>query len=300
MSADAAMEALPHWLVEALQAASAARRYHVEVDGLRLQVRDWGEAGDRRPPLLLIHGYRGHSHWWDPVAPLFTDRWRVMAFDFTGHGDSDRRPAYDSDVFLRDLIGVVERLSPGRPVTAVGHSFGGARLLRAAARRPELFERLVVMDSWVLFEDEALPESPPSVRGAKLYPDLAQGMGRFRLLPSQPTVLPALMDHVARQSLRAIDGGWSWKWDVRLPPFAEDFDGLATLAALPMPVAIVHAADSATVTAAHAQRVVDLLPRGIGPITVPGAHHHLMLDQPGATASVLRALLAPHRGTQHD
>src|SRR5437764_7279399 len=61
----------------------------VTVNGLRLHVLDSG--GDR-PPLILLHGIARHAHTFDHVAPEFAKRYRVLAVDMRGHGDSAWSP----------------------------------------------------------------------------------------------------------------------------------------------------------------------------------------------------------------
>jgi len=55
-------------------------------DNLLLHGLDYGGRG--RPPLLFLHGGSAHAHWWDFVAPAFTEHFHVMALDQRGHGDS--------------------------------------------------------------------------------------------------------------------------------------------------------------------------------------------------------------------
>ena len=62
------------------------------------------------------------------------------------------RNRHDWRGMIDTLIGSVERQAhggagSGSPVVGVGHSFGGAILCCAAARRPDLFERLVIVDA---------------------------------------------------------------------------------------------------------------------------------------------------------
>lgn len=58
----------------------------VEVNGLRLHLMEWGAAG--RPLVLLLHSLAAHNHWWDWAAPLWAERYHVLAPDFRGHGQS--------------------------------------------------------------------------------------------------------------------------------------------------------------------------------------------------------------------
>ena len=48
---------------------------------------EWGDPSNARV-MLLLHGFRGHAHWWDFVAPWFAAEYRVIAIDFGGMGDS--------------------------------------------------------------------------------------------------------------------------------------------------------------------------------------------------------------------
>ena len=63
-----------------------------------------------------------------------------------------------------------------------------------------------------------------------------------------------------------------------------------------MPVDYVHAGASQVVNAERARRIVAALPHCRGLVTMPGAGHHMMLDQPLALIEVLHTLLAA-RGT---
>src|SRR5437773_11474414 len=111
--------------------------------GRPLHRRDGGAA--RRPPLLLLHGFTGHAHAWDTLAIALQPHFHVMALDARGHGDSDPADVYDSAGSFRDLSSVVEQLGL-RALTLVGLSMGGRSAMYFAAKRPELVDRLVVLD----------------------------------------------------------------------------------------------------------------------------------------------------------
>ena len=111
-------------------------------DGLELAL--WHLGGDG-PPLLLAHATGFAGGIWQPVAAHLTDRASCWAVDFRGHGHSPAKP--DDMVWTRvaeDAIAAATYIveATGRPVAAAGHSMGGAAVLAAAARRPELFTAL--------------------------------------------------------------------------------------------------------------------------------------------------------------
>ncbi|MFZ2343711.1 MAG: alpha/beta fold hydrolase, partial [Candidatus Microthrix parvicella] len=111
-------------------------------DGLELALWHLGGEG---PPLLLAHATGFAGGIWQPVAAHLTDRASCWAVDFRGHGHSPAKP--DDMVWTRvteDAIAAAEYIveATGTPVGAAGHSMGGAAVLAAAARRPELFTAL--------------------------------------------------------------------------------------------------------------------------------------------------------------
>ncbi|MBA1204263.1 alpha/beta hydrolase [Pseudomonas capeferrum] len=282
----------PDWLDWAL--AQPGRSHWIEANGSRLHFLSWGFDASDKPTLLFVHGFRGHAHWWDFIAPWFTEHYRVVAMDLSGMGDSAHRSEYAGTTLALDIAAIAAHISPA-PVIAVGHSYGGSRLLRACGERPDLFQRLVIVDSYVLFDDEQLPAEPFKVRGGHVYPDLASGAARFRLIPAQPHAIPALVAHVAGHSLRHTELGWRWKFDPDLPAGgARETDGRQMLARVKCPVDYLYGERSVVVSRARAERVVNALPNARGPIAIAAGHHHLMFDQPLTLISTLRALLATH------
>lgn len=110
-----------------------------------LHVREWGDPA--APPIVLLHGLRGYSGTWRGLAAALADRWRLIAFDARGRGQSDWDPArgYYTDAYLADLEAVVDGLGLDR-FTLVGHSMGGTTSYCYAARHPERVKALVVED----------------------------------------------------------------------------------------------------------------------------------------------------------
>ena len=130
-------------------ALATPRRLQLAERGVEMALLDWGGAG----PLALLHHANGFCKGvLGLLVPELRRHFRVFAMDARGHGDSSQPEgpdAYRWEEFALDVAAVAERLAEehGAPLAlGLGHSFGGTSMLGAASRRPDLFERLVLVD----------------------------------------------------------------------------------------------------------------------------------------------------------
>ena len=126
------------------------RRIALEESGVEIALLDWGGSG---PPALLHHANGFCAALWDPVAQRLRSRFRVLAIDARGHGDSSRPEGAEAFGWGRmagDLIAVGQRLlaelGAERFALGLGHSLGGTLTL-AAAGQHDLYERIVLIDA---------------------------------------------------------------------------------------------------------------------------------------------------------
>ena len=103
------------------------------------------EAVGEGEPVVLVHGLSGSRRWWAPLVPALAERYRVHLVDLPGFGGGPvARPRLrlgEAAAALADWLEQAELAG----AHLVGHSMGGVVCLRAAAHRPELVERLVLI-----------------------------------------------------------------------------------------------------------------------------------------------------------
>jgi pimeloyl-ACP methyl ester carboxylesterase len=276
----------PSWFTAAMNAP--AKQADVDVDGTPIAYRAWGDRGD--VGIVLIHGGAAHARWWDHIGPLLDGGRRVVALDLSGHGDSGRRDAYSLDQWSMEVLAVAAAAGIVTPPTVIGHSMGGFVALRAASLYGSSLAGVVAIDSPVR-------DIPPEERAARerrafgplrVYPSLEAAIARFRPIPDQPA-LPYISAHVARTSIRTVEGGWSWKFDPRI--FARHELSQSRLTRLDCRVALFRA-EYGILSAQLSEIMYDRLGRLAPVIEIPAAGHHVMLDQPIALVTGIRTLLS--------
>ncbi|MFE1795892.1 alpha/beta fold hydrolase [Streptomyces sp. NPDC059517] len=280
----------PAWFRGAL--AAAPRHGATVVDGARITYRAWGPTG--RPGVVLVHGAGAHAGWWDHLGPLLADTHRVVALDLSGHGDSDRRPAYSLDRWAAEVACVAGESGIVGPAVLVGHSLGGFVTLRTAELSAPAVAGVVAVDPPVrrVRPEDLVRRARRAAAVLRRYADHGEAAARWRPSPAQ-AVLPYVAAHVAHTSVRRFDDGWSWKFDPRTHRRPEvELDTWSTAS---RPVVLVRAEHGLL-----SAEMADLLRRRLGPLAVTtdiaGAGHHIMLDRPLALVeTVRRARDAWHR-----
>ena len=281
--------AAPAWFVRAIE--TPCRDHRILVAGTNIHYLDWGERG--RPGLVFVHGGAAHAHWWSFIAPMFTADWHAVAIDLSGHGDSGRRLHYDHELWAREVLAVADAAGfPGPPVV-VGHSLGGGIALELASAHGDRLAGAVIVDTPVRRPD---PESREGARGRAFrspgtYPDKAAALRHFRLVPSQPCENAYIIDHVGGLSVHETESGWTWKFDPQLfeqalISFRDQFTSVRCR------IALFRGEYSTIVPDDTATYMYELTGRNVPFVSIPEAHHHLILDQPLAFVAALRTLLA--------
>jgi pimeloyl-ACP methyl ester carboxylesterase len=127
-------------------------------DGARLFYEDGGHGEET---MLFVHGWCCDHTYFAPQFAHFSDRYRVVAVDLRGHGQSDApEQQYTIHGFADDIAWMCGRLGVSRPIV-VGHSMGGLTTCILAAEYPELVRAAVFVDAPLLLPPDALAVRRP-------------------------------------------------------------------------------------------------------------------------------------------
>ncbi len=290
----------PKWFVDAL-AVEPERSSH-QGAGVTIETLAWGERG--KPGLLLLHGGSAHADWWSHLAPFFAASHRVVASSWSGMGGSDWRPAYTMDDLMGEMLSTLAATGldegPVKPVV-VSHSFGSFPGMAFAATHGDRIGGLMTIDSPFMSKEMRAKRDfgrPPSrePRDTLVYDSFEQALARFRLMPAQTAENLYVVDNIARHSLREVkkaDGssGWTWRFDPFMWSRMKRREPAEDLAAATCRLAVTWGSHSVLFPDEVKTYVRRQAPKGTIFLEIPEAQHHVLIDQPLALVTAMRAVL---------
>lgn len=240
------------------------RKYFV-TGGQKLSYLDFGGPG---LPLLALHGHYNEASAFAPLAGALAPRWRVIALDQRGHGDSDRAATYGRDDYIADVLAFHRHLGVG-PVPLLGHSLGGVNAYQFAARHPDAVSRLVVEDV-----------------GAVVHTDGAFALGLPAVASSREALVAALGASAPylECSFRQRDGRWGFSFDIEDTVTSEKAvsgDHWDDWTSVSCPTLLVRGTRSDLLTADHARTMVSRSDGRVRMVELTAGHvvHHDAAEQ---------------------
>ncbi|HUR50708.1 MAG TPA: alpha/beta hydrolase [Mycobacteriales bacterium] len=255
----------------------------VRVDGLRVGYRERGDG----PPLLLLHGGMSESLEWHRQLDVLSDRWRVVAWDAPGCGESDDPPrGWRLEDYARCVVGVCRELGLERPHVA-GLSFGGGLALAVHREAPALTRSLVLLSAYAGWAGSLPPEEVAgrlaACLEASVEPVLPSREDGLAFTGPHPTedVLDELFAIAQRARTQAVaDMGTA---------FAEA-DLRPALPTVVAPTLVVVGLEDRRCPPAVGEAIAAAIPQA-QLLAVPGAGHVLHQEAPDAVNAAIRAFL---------
>jgi pimeloyl-ACP methyl ester carboxylesterase len=259
----------------------------LSVAGCELAYATWGLPD--RQPVVLVHGAGAQLGWWDAVVGELSDRHRIIAFDLSGNGDSGWRPEYTGELWATEVAAVAEHLGGGEAVL-VGHSLGGRVSIIAAARHPELFARMVLVDVPLRHPDR--PRQRSRTPAGAQHESLDAALQSFHLLPNEPVLNRELLMRVAANSFTSARGHWILKADPQIYGRIADAQLLECLREIEMPITLLYGERSAVLDDEGRSLLIDNHRGATALIAVQDGFHHLTFDHAERVAEVIVEAMA--------
>jgi len=263
----------------------------VVVGSMRLHYLDWGGSGT---PILFLHGGGLTAHTWDCMAVMLRDRFRCIALDQRGHGDSEWSPVIDYRIasYVGDIEGVVETVGLDRPIL-VGQSMGGLNSIAYATRHSNAMRAMVIVD----VATEINPGAADRIRDFASTPELESPDAFLeRAVKFNPIRDPAVLQRSLYYNLRETTAGrWTFKHDQRrraedaMHSFETDRMRLTReLVNIKCPTLIVRGALSDVLTDEIAERFARSLPNGRW-VKIERSGHNVQGDNPQALLEAMHS-----------
>jgi esterase len=260
-----------------------------EKQDISIQVIEWSRRG---MPCILLHGFGDNSSVWSQLAPLIMSRFRVVAIDLRGHGNSDWDPQtrYDTQTLTADLAAVTGSFGFERMIL-IGHSWGASIATRFSAENPDVVAGLVIVDFGPELAEAGVQEI---LKGfAETPPGFATSDEYVRWLAARrPFANLKALEQYARYGLRqTAEGHYQIKNDAALGTKSEIAqltpengryhiaDLWAALESIKCRTLIMRGAASGVFPRDVAARMVERMP-GAQLQSIGAAGHAVMMDNP--------------------
>ena len=255
------------------------RSSNVVVRHQRFHYLEWG-APDAQP-ILLLHGGHQSAHSWDLVSLHLAQKYRIIALDQRGHGDSEwaRNGDYSNLTMAQDAQAFVAAIGLQRPII-MGHSMGGRNTLLMTRMNPEYPGALVIVDVGPETMEAGRKTISSFVKRNEIFDDLEHFIRNVREYDPYRS-----REHIERtvkyNMLERADGKYiskcdyrRWRGEIEVHDENRDAISLGDLASFKMPALVVRGANSNILADDAAERFRDALPKG-NLVTVPDCGHNV-------------------------
>lgn len=260
----------------------------------------YASAGEGEDTVFLFHGVTANHRVWAPVQDALAERFRVIAVDQRGHGNSGK-PAtgYAAADYSDDVRELVGRLGGSGRNVLVGHSLGSRNAIAAAARFPGLVDGIVAIDFTPFIETEVFDALEARVGGGdQRFGSVGEIEAYLR--ERYPRMPADAVSRRAAYGYREAGGA--------LVPLADPGAMLQTVQGLredlaghyhrlSTPAVVVRGAESALVTERAFELSRELRP-DLGYELVAGADHYVPEERPDAVAAIVTAFIGGLSTTQ--
>ena len=255
------------------------RSRNIVLRRLRFHFLEWGNPD--APPIVLLHGGHQSAHSWDLVSLHLAQRYRVLALDQRGHGDSEwaRDVVYSNHEMSLDAEAFIGAMRLSKPIL-IGHSMGGRNSMLLARRAHALLRALVIVDVGPELSERGRAAIGGFVAANQEFDDLEHFVQNVRKYDPYRS-----REHIERtvkyNMLERADGKYISKCDsnprrlgiVRASGPQENIT-LQEAAAFDLPVLLVRGANSNILEPDAAERFAAAMPRG-RLVTVPDCGHNV-------------------------
>jgi pimeloyl-ACP methyl ester carboxylesterase len=245
------------------------------------------DAGSGSDVVLLLHAFPLSSAMWDPLTKALSGRFRVIAPDYRGLGQSHPPSQATTMASVVDDVRILLRSLGIRRVAVAGLSMGGYVAFELYRRAPELIRALALCDT------RATPDTVAGRAGRETFAQNALSKGLSWVADEfTPKLLRLSPDPAVASRVRElIAGGTPEGVAAAQRGMAVRPDSVPTLSRIAVPALVVVGAEDQLTPPSDAV-VMQSGIRGARLAVIPGAGHLPVLEAPFAFAQALSSFFA--------
>jgi 3-oxoadipate enol-lactonase len=262
---------------------------NIRVNGTSLNYVDSGGSG---APIVFSHGLLWNTSLFAPQIAVLKDRYRCIAYDHRGQGQSadDMNRSIDVDTLTADAEALIEALELG-PVHFCGLSMGGFIAIRLGIRRPDLVRSLILLGT------SADPEAAENRFKYRIMNFIARFLGvRF----VADAVMPIMFGKTALEDPTRVAERRAWREQLlanrrsiwrAVNGVLERPSIYEKLGEITAPTLVVVGDEDVATPRPKAERIAESIKRA-KLVTIPHAGHSSTVEQPEVITAAITAFLA--------
>ncbi|MBA2285964.1 MAG: alpha/beta fold hydrolase [Ktedonobacteraceae bacterium] len=260
----------------------------IRVNGATLYYEEQGTGSET---IVFAHGLLWSHRMFDKQIAVLKDRYRCVAFDFRGQGQSEvTQDGYDMETLAEDAAALIEGLNYA-PCHFLGLSMGGFIGMRLAARRPELLKSLL------LLETSADPEPAENIPKYKQLGLVARWLS-LRLVAGQAMQVMFGQKFLNDPARAAENAEWRQHMIANHKVgITRALNGVITrraiydeISKISVPTLIIVGDQDVATVPAKAERMHAAIP-GSKLVVIPGAGHTSTVEEPAAVNAAITEFL---------
>ena len=271
--------------------------HYADNDGVKIH---YATAGDSGPLVVMIHGFPDFWYSWNEQIKALQSTHRVAAIDQRGYNRSDKPKGlenYAIPKLVSDVAAVIRDMGEKKAVI-VGHDWGGMVAWSFAMSKPEMTDRLAVLNlPHPKGLNRELANNPDQQRNSQ-YARAFQLPGAHKLLTAERLAgwvkgeakRAKYIEAMKRSDFEAMLN--YYKRNYPRTPYEED---TSEPVRLKMPVLLIHGLDDKALLHGALNRTWEWLDGDLTLVTIPGAGHFVHHDKPALVSRTLKMWLLRDR-----
>ncbi len=272
-------------------------RHYADNDGVKIH---YATAGDSGPLVVMIHGFPDFWYSWNEQIKALQSTHRVAAMDLRGYNRSDKPKGLDNYAIpklVSDVAAVIRDMGEKKAVI-VGHDWGGMVAWQFAMTKPEMTDRLAVLNlPHPKGLNRELANNPDQQRNSQYarnfqQPDAHKQLDAERLIRwvKGEAKRAKYIEAMKRSDFESMLN--YYKRNYPRPPYKED---TSEPVRLNMPVLLIHGLDDWALLPGALNQTWEWLDGDLTLVTVPGAGHFVHHDKPDFINRTLKMWLMRDR-----